>query len=221
MIHKRLLARIPEPRTHPVGICAADVQRVPCTPEFIAELMECLESEDPMDLKMGLFFAETASGNPEFSKFGRASLARIAALACQALGHPDRQVQTSALETVVGYRAFCDGYRNLMLGQLASETPGCRRVALAAAPTFLTDQDLALLMPFHKDSEYGETGGMGGPLRYTTRDLALEVAERIAGRRFPAGDCSEQANGTTVSWRSWSSFMRWINRPRWWRMFGR
>jgi hypothetical protein len=220
VIHKRLLARIPKPRTYKVGICANDIARIPVTPDFIADLLECLGSVEPLDLKFGFFIAECALKNPLFVKAARNAREQIAALARQAVSHPDRQVQSSALQTVVAYRTFCSDYRNLMLGQIASGNAACQRVALAAAPTFLEKQDLALLMPFRTHPEYGETGGMGGPLRYTTRDLALQVAELIAGRRFPDGDCSETVNDSTVSWRGWSTFIRWINRPRLWRMFG-
>jgi hypothetical protein len=220
VVHKRLLARIPEPRISPVGICDDDIARIPVTPDFIAELLECLKSSEPLDLTMGFFIARAGLGNPEFSKVAGRDLSRIAELARRAFAHLDRRVRSSALATVVAYRTLYDDYANLMLGQLASEDASCRRIAVGAAPTYLTARDLTLLVPFHNDPEYGETGGMGGPLRYTIRDLALEVAEQIAGRSFPAGECSERVNETTVSWRSWASFLRWINRPKLWRMFG-
>lgn len=90
--------------------------------------------------------------------------------------------------------------------------------AIALAPTFLSDKDLDLMLPFQEDPTAGETQGMGGPLRYVERDIALEAAERIAGRSFADGDCFELREGEKISWRSWSGFIQWLesrNRGLW------
>lgn len=217
---ERLIARIPEPRAYKCGISGDDILRIPASPEFVAELLDCLRSDDELDLIFALMFAERLGARLDFCAVAEPSLPSLAAAIRSALAHSSSRVRTNAIRAFVVYRACFDDYPIIIRSFLGGADPQARREALAAAPTFLKASELALLLPFREDSEVSETGGMGGPLRYPTRDLALSIAERIAGRQFSAGDCSERLDGSTVSWRCWSAFTKWLDSRRRWSFLG-
>ncbi len=223
MSYERLLARIPPPRSK-FGVSTNDIERVTVVPELTEEVKECLCSEEELDLIFGLYFAARLRLREDFCALASASLPEIAALIRSAMDHGSIRVRSGAVPAFVSFRSHYPDYIAVMQGLLHSPDSSIRREALAAAPTFIFKGDLHLLLPFQHDTCAGETGGMGGPLRYETRDLALEMAERIAGRSFANGDCFEMRDGKRVSWRSWSRFTQWLesrSRGFWRRLFGR
>jgi hypothetical protein len=138
------------------------------------------------------------------------SLPEIAALIRSGLAHASERVRTGAIRAFVAFRSQYLDYVAVM-GQLLRSPDGTIRYeALAAGPTFISEDELDSLLPFQHDTLAGETGGMGGPRRYEVRDLALAIAERIAGRTFENGDCFELRDGSKVWWRSWSGFNQWL-----------
>ncbi len=211
MKRERLFARIPPPRDYKFGITSDDIFRVPVSSELVADLLDCLHSDDELDLIFGLMFAEHLRTRSDFCSLAEPSLPALTATIRSALAHASSRVRADAVRAFIAFRASYDDYAAVMRDQLAGADPQPRREALAAAPTYLAAEDLPALLPFREDSEVSETLCMGGPLRYTTRDLALEVAERIAGRQFAADDCCERVDGSPVSWRNWSAFTRWLN----------
>ena len=224
MKHERLFTRIPAPRSSKIGIGPEDIDRIPVVPELIQELEECLRSEDELDLGFGLYFVARLRRRSDFCAVAKSELPQIAALIRRAMGHASVRVRTDAIRAFVSFRSHYPDYVIAMRDLLQSSDASIRREALAAAPTFVLGDDLDLLLPFQHDALAGETRGMGGPLRYETRDFALEIAERIAGRSFNTGDCFEMRNGSKISWRSWSSFSVWLDSRRrgfWGRLFGR
>jgi hypothetical protein len=84
---------------------------------------------------------------------------------------------------------------------------GCKSIAL---------KTITLLASLHDAYIYRSFPGV----RYELRDYALEIAEHIAGQRFESGDCLEQRNGATISWRSWSAFTRWLDSTKKFSLFG-
>ena len=217
---ERLFAQIPAPRLSKSGIAADDILRVPAAPELVCNLLDCLHSEVEIDIVFGLMFAENLHQRPDFERLAKPSLPALTAAIRSAVEHASLRVRASAVRSFVTYRAYFDDYSAVMRSFLISSEPLIRREALVAAPTFLASGELAALLPFREDLESSETGGMGGPLRYTTRDLALETAELIVGRPFSAGDCFERREGSEVSWRSWSAFIQWLEGERKGSFFG-
>ena len=220
MKRDRLFARISRPR--PLnGITAEDIAKISVDGALIDDLLDCLRSDDPLDVGFGLYFAEHLRSRSDFCLLAEPSFPLFACRIRDALTHSDRQVRVDAVAAFVAFRASYDGYPAVMRELLRSPHPGVRRAALRAAPCFLPAKELKELLPFRDDPVFLETGGMGGPLRYELRDYALEVAEHIAGRRFDSGDCLEQREGETISWRSWGAFTRWLESRKKWRLFGR
>jgi hypothetical protein len=134
------------------------------------------------------------------------SLPEIATLIRSRLEHASERVRAGAIRAFVAFRSHYLDYAAAMGQLLQSQDAAIRHEALAASPTFISDDELDFLLPFQHDTLAGETGGMGGPRRYVVRDLALEMAEMIAGRTFENGDCFELRDGSKVWWRSWSRF---------------
>jgi hypothetical protein len=219
MKRERLFERIPHPRpTH--GISGQDIARITVDSNLVNELVDCLQSNDSLDAIFGLWFVEHLSARLDFCVLAEPSFPLFASLVRNALTHADRQVREAAIGAFVALRENYDGYPAVMRELLRSADPDVRRSALRAALTFLSAEDLETLLPFRDDPFFGETGGMGGPLRYDLRDYALEVAEDITGQRFDSGDCLEQREGATISWRSWSAFTRWLEIKKKWKFFG-
>ena len=209
MKYERLVARIPAPRSK-LGVSTQDIERIIEVPELAQELKECLRSEDESDLIFGLYFARQLRLRADFCSIASSSLPEIAALIRSELEHASERVRAGALRAFVAFRSHYPDYAAAM-GQLLRSPDGMIRYeVLAAAPTFISEDELDSLLPFQHDTLAGETGGMGGPHRYEIRDLALAMAERIAGRTFENGDCFESRDGSKVWWRSWSRFNQWL-----------
>ena len=211
MKRSRLFSRIPHPRTSSYGITVKDILRISACPELVTDLLDCLHSDDELDLIFGLMFAEHLHSRPDFFRIAEPSRQDLTMAIRAALANTSSRVRADAVRAFVAYRSSFDDYSTVIRSVLCGPDAQARREALVAAPTFLAPRELSVLLPFRDDPEVYETLCMGGPLRYRNRDLALSIAERIAGRQFSAGDCSERMDGSSVSWRSWSAFTQWLD----------
>lgn len=216
----RLFARIPKPTIGQYGIAVEDIARVQVDTGVVEEVIECLQSDDELDVTFGLYFAECLRPRADFVSVSGTMLLKIATLIRNNFTHPSPRVREDAVRAFVAFRSSYEDYTTAMREFLQSPQSQIRRTALRAAPTFLSSKELEVLLPFRDDPEFGETGGMGGPLRYDLRDLALEIAERIAGRQFLDGDCSERRAEQEISWRNWRSFTQWLEGKKKWRLLG-
>ena len=207
----RLFSRIPLPRASSYGITVDDILRISTCPELVVDLLDCLHSDEELDLLFGLMFAEHLHSLPDFCRLAEPSLQALTMAIRAALGHTSSRVRADAVRALVAYRSSFEDYSTVIRSVLSSPDAQSRREALVAAPTFLAPRELSILLSFRGDPEVSETLCMGGPLRYHNRDLALSIAERIAGRQFSAGDCSERVHGSIISWRSWSAFTHWLD----------
>ena len=221
MKRERLFARIPSPRVGRYGIADQDIARIQVVPELVEELTDCLRSDDETDVIFGLYFAECLRPRADFSTVAGPSLPTIAPLIRTSLTHSSPRVRAGAVRAFAAFRESYVDYAVVMRDFLRSPDSEVRRAALRVAPSFLTSKELDILLPLRDDPEFGETGGMGGPLRYDLRDFALEIAEHIAGRQFDSGDCLERRDSTQISWRSWSAFTQWLEGQKKWKLFGR
>jgi hypothetical protein len=217
---ERLFARIPPPRA-PNGISPQDIGRISVDSTVVDDLLDCLRSDDDLDAGFGLYFAEHLRPRPDFCAVAEPSFPALASLIRDSLTHSNSQVRVAAIGALVAFRESYEGDGAVMRAFLRSPEPAMRREALRAAPSFLSAKELGALLPFRDDTVFIETGGMGGPLRYDLRDYALEVAEHIAQRRFDSGDCMERREGSTIYWRSWGAFTRWLETQKTWRIFRR
>jgi len=222
MIEKRqrLFARIP-PRGSRIGISPQDIAGVSVDPALVGELKECLRSNDDSDVVFGLYFCEHLRPRTDFRLVAESAFEDLASLIRDCLAHPNPRVRADAIGAFAAFRDSYDGYGAVMRALLRSPDSEARRPALRAASTFVSPSELDVLLPLRNDPLFGETGGMGGPLRYVLRDYALEIAEHIAGRPFDSGDNLERREGLIKSWRSWAAFVRWLESRKHRRAFGR
>ncbi len=218
---EKLFSHIPNPRIGDVGIADKDIARIVVTPSLVPDILDCLESKDELDVTFALFFLEELNIRADFRAVSGMALKTITDWIRKFLNHTNARIRADAVRAFVAFRENFSDYSSVMLDLLRSPDEQIRRVAVGAAPTFLTAKNLDELLWFREEPTFGETGGMGGPMRYDLRDFALEMAERIAGKSFNAGDCCEQREGVQVSWRSWSAFINWLNRKKKWSLFGK
>ena len=218
MKRERLFSHIPLPRISKVGISDQDIARIKVVDELVKDILDCLQSEDTSDIAFGCYFAECLRSRADFYACAKSSLPTMASLIRKELSNPSPQVRDSAIRAFIAFRESYDDYGSVMREFLCSPDSIIRRATLGASPTFLSVKELDKLLPFRDDKSVSETGGMGGPLRYDIRDFALEMAERMTGKQFNCGDCFEQREGLKVSWRSWSSFVQWVESKKKWRL---
>lgn len=193
-----------------VGIDADLIAKIPVEPALIDDLWAALESEDELDVGFGLFFLHELLRRPEFLKAIDPRSAHFAKKMRDLVTGGSSKLQAEAIPSFVAFRSFYPDFAAIMKELLSNSNVVVRRAALDFASFFLTKKDLKLLIEFKDDTQFDETLGNGGPLRYTMRDGALEQAERIAGKSFANGDCFETRDGAQISWRSWSSFLNWL-----------
>jgi len=113
-----------------------------------------------------------------------------------------------AVEIFLAWGCHRSDYRDVALSLLRHADSPTRRVALSYADLFLRPHEFELLLDFRHDLEISETITMGGPLRYTLRDHALGVLERLTGLSGEnIGDCFEDRPEGRVYYRSWSPFL--------------
>jgi len=116
---ERLFARIPPPRAFNWGITAEDILRIPVSPELVADLLDCLNSDDELDLIFGLMFAEHLSTRSDFCSLAEPSLPALTATIRSALAHASPHVRADAIRAFVAFRTSYDDYAAVMRDQLA------------------------------------------------------------------------------------------------------
>ncbi len=218
---EKLFSHIPNPRIGKHGIANKDIARIVVTTSLLPDILDCLESKDELDITFALFFLEELKVRPDFRVASSSALKSITARIRELLHHANVRIRVDAARAFVAFRDNFSDYHGVMLDLLGSSDAQIKRIAVAAAPTFLSPKNLGELLRFRNEPTFGETGGMGGPMRYDLRDLALQTAEQIAGKSFYVGDCSEHQNGIQISWRSWSAFATWLESKKKWRLFGK
>ncbi len=139
---EQLFARIPPPRTCKYGITDNDILRISVSPELVADLLDCLHSDDELDLIFGLMFAEHLRTRADFCSLAEPSLPALTAAIRSALAHVSSRVRADAVRAFVAFRTSYDDYAAVMRDQLARADPQPRREALAAATTYLAAEDL-------------------------------------------------------------------------------
>jgi hypothetical protein len=135
---EKVFARIPKPSVGQFGIAIEDITRIQVDPELVGEVIDCLKSDDDLDITFGLFFAECLRPRAEFVTAAGASLKVIADLIRTAFNHPTPCVRADAVSAFLAFRSSYDDYASLMRGFPDSSNPSIRRTALRAAPTYLS-----------------------------------------------------------------------------------
>jgi hypothetical protein len=190
-------------------ISANDIRRLTVDASVIADIRECLSSEDKQEISSGLFFlAALLQANPA-KIFGEEFISLLVQRIKELVVHESSYVSSQAMNFFVWLKDNYEDYRATMLEAMSSSDIGKRRVALLNYETFAKKDDLLPLISFASDGYVAELS-MNGPFRYELRDLALEKLEQIAGVVFRQRQISEPYDGSMVSWYDWNTFFQWL-----------
>lgn len=204
----RLIERAKRVQVDPVGISAADIARVPLTAEVIEDIEECLANPDVAELKWGLWFANGLLDSKPPQEF----LTRLLSRVQDWLKHRDWDVRERALDIFVRLRTNNNSYREVMLEMLGDSEATVRWHALREYRTFLTEEDIPVLLNFQNDDYMTETE-MGSPLVYAIRNDALAAIETLCGKTFTKSEKVEPGEaGRMVYWWDWQPFLDWWNK---------
>ncbi len=207
------MSRIPSAVLQQNGLTKQSIAQVPIDPLLVQEILSCLRSNDEQDITVGLRFAECLGSRPEFVHVAGSLLGSMAACIRELLSDRRPSIGIGAVGVLATFRQFYADYADLMISLFQSPDAQVRCETLSKADTFLSGAHLRHLLIFREDPTIAQTGS--GEFRYALRDLALEAAERVAGRSFDCGVSSECREGLRVSWRRWTFFSSWLERVRW------
>lgn len=206
----RLLDRVRPFKGDSVGISVAHINKMPLTTDAVADIFDCLRSDDPKEFGWGLWFAQgVLDSNPP-----RELLLFLVAGLPKWISHEKDDVREVALPLLIRLRENFRDYRSLMFKCLKDRIPMVRSKALGAYRTFLTEDDIPLLMEFQNDEFMSETS-MGSPLVYPIRNQALSVIETLCGKQFSKSEkVKALEDGLTVYWWDWTPFLQWWEKRR-------
>jgi len=201
----RLFAKVKPYRSSPPGASLKDIQKMPLTSDFVADIMECLRDQDVFELKIGLFFAAGVLDSKPSQELLLLLVDKLPAW----MTHENDDVREAALPVFIRLGESFRDYRAMMLERLADSVPMVRSLALGAYRTFLTRRGIPLLLRFQLDDFMSETS-MGSPLIYPVRNQALAVIEALCGKTFTKHEVVRVLeDGYTVYWWDWQPFLDW------------
>jgi hypothetical protein len=127
------------------------------------------------------------------------------------LKHRDGVVRERALDIFMRLRDNYKIYKEVMVGMLRDVNPVVRWRALREYKTFLTREDIPVLLDFQSD-RYMTESSMGSPMIYAIRNDALEAIEDLCGKRFSKSEKVEPSEAEQlVYWWDWQPFLDWWN----------
>jgi hypothetical protein len=203
---ERLLERAKRVNPSSLGISAADIARIPLSDEMVSEITECLSKLDVVsELKWGLSFTlGVLDVNPP-QDFLKWLLPKVPIW----LKHQDWDVRERALEIFVRLRNNYKNYRESMVEVLQDPEAVVRWRALKEYRTFVSQEDISVLLHFQNDKYMSETE-MGSPLVYAIRNDALAAIETLCGKPFRKSEkVGPGEAGRMVYWWDWQPFLDW------------
>ena len=168
---------------------------------LVSEVADCLASDDEEDVLVGLRFAECLGTLPDFRRHSCAVYSQMGESIRNHLSHRNPAISFCSIGAFVAFRNCYPDFREVMLSLLRLPNVQIQSEALAHAPAFLNGSHVFNLQTFRNDTTVCQASYALGGWRYVMRDLALEAAEKIAGRSFECGTNSEMRNSKTVNWR--------------------
>ncbi|HTI68552.1 MAG TPA: hypothetical protein VMF06_01195 [Candidatus Limnocylindria bacterium] len=195
-----------------LGLSAEDIARVAVDDALIADIEECLSSEDVSELKWGLWFAYGILSPEISSSFLKHLLPRVPIW----LTHRDDDVRDRSQLIYIRLRNNYNNYSSTMQKLLNDPAASVRRQALDAYETFLKIENIPALFPLEKDMFASETS-MYSPLSFIIRNQALKTIELLGGTVFQKIEGVEIVEGDPVYFWEWAPMYEWWNKrnSRW------
>ncbi len=191
------------------GVALEDFNSIPATPDLGDEIIQGLQSDDPVDRRVSLFFCEGFLRSGRLNLLGERLVNALPLNLKRLIEDKDDLSRGAALPLLVLMRAQFPEYRSAMLKALLDSDAQVRMAALNAADTFLKTGEIEPLLSFERDLYLSETGGMGGPLHYVLRDDALAKIECMAGKQFAKHELTEIKESEVVFWWDWNPMLEW------------
>lgn len=189
-------------------ISVSDIQALPLDQSLVADICDCLKSDDVPTLSTAFFFLDSLLQKNPGKAFGEDFFTFLVKRVRELLSHESSFVCSKALELFIWLRKNYSDYREIMLGYLASSDLGLRKIALSNFDTYSVANEISPLIRFSTD-DYAAEYSMLGPMRYDLRDLALEKIESVAKIKFRLTEVTEPYDGGMVSWYDWKLFQKW------------
>ncbi|GEM_PF-4128897 len=197
-----------------------DLAKVPISPELLADIKTCINSDDHLAIGSGLYVLKGVTlGTGEVKPLAirvevlpRDFLTFLTSRIEQLLDHPFEPVVYNAMDWYGQFHHLYPRYRERMLNFLASDDSGCHRVAMKYYPTYAKPGEVEPLLRFRNDDYAGETRPLGD-WEYELRNRALDLIEKQLGRTFPRIQKNEPyapaGKGARVIWYDWTPFLEW------------
>ena len=123
-----------------------------------------------------------------------------------------KTLDESAVEIFMAWGTHRPDRKSVCLHLLNHEQAWIREIALNYSGSFLRQDEYSILLRFRQDLDVGETGGMGGPLRFILRDQALRVLKHLTRCPVKEDDCFEELPEGRVFYKSWTPFLNWFEK---------
>lgn len=197
-----------------------DLAKVPISPELLADIKTCINSEDHLAIGSGLYVLKGVTlGSGEVKPLAirvevlpRDFLTFLISRIEQLLDHPFRPIVYRAIDWYGQFWDHYPNYRERMLKFLASDDLGQREGAMKYYLTYAKPGEVEPLLRFRHDDYAGETRPLG-PWEYELRNKALDLIEKQLGCTFPRVQRSEPyapgGKGARVIWYDWTPFLEW------------
>jgi hypothetical protein len=207
---ERLIQRARPFKGSSIGVGLEHIAKIPIGGELIQDILAALNSGDSSELKWGLWFAQGVLSSKPPQEF----LRYLVTMVPKWIQHEDFDVRCRTLGLLIPLRDNFLDYRSIMLKCLTDSNSEIRSRALGEFRTFLTRDDIPTLLPFQND-DYMSEASMGSPLIYPIRNQALAVIEELSQQTFSKHEnVTALADGLTVYWWDWKSFLEWWQRGR-------
>jgi hypothetical protein len=213
----RLIKRAEKFERSEVGIGLESVSKIQWDKNVLADLLACLDSDDPKEIRWGLWFFQGFIESGRLPETALKELQKRLPLLVEQ--HPETDVREFLVPCLALAGRHFPEYRKWMLGFLSDESVSVRSAALARCNSFLKRGEIDPLLPFQNDPYMGEIS-MYGPIHFMLRNAALKNIEALVGKQFPKHELTELHKGEVVFWWDWQPFLDWWGRrQRGWRFW--
>jgi hypothetical protein len=188
-----------------LGIGLEAIAKIQLTRDVLDDVLECLRSAQSSEIGWGLFFVRGLLDSDPPQELLRFLVEKLPSWTRS----ESEDVRERAVPLLVRLRSNFVDYRAMMLQCLKDANPVVRGRALNEYQTFLSAEDIPILLELRNDNYMSETS-MYSPLIYPLRNKALSIIEHLSGKVF-AKDENVKAldDGHTVYWWDWAACLEW------------
>lgn len=194
------------------GMELNNISRIELNTRVIANILNCIKSDNYLDISDGLYFLMGFLQKYKLNNFGDDFTDNLIKKIPELITvSQNSQVRSYALQFFVWLKDNYPNYREIMLDFLCSSDLSQKRCALTNYETYCMPKEVEPLLRFQNDSYVAELS-MCGPLEYQFRNFALEKISKVIGKNFMLNKIKERHpdwGGDYVNWYDWEPFLDW------------